>query len=725
MVLAMNDGVLEYEYPPQVRFELRQDDLQSYFRAADFLNLQNVDVVCVEHEFGIYGGKSGSYLLSLLRNLQVPIVTTLHTILSDPDAEQRKVMDELIQLSDRLIVMSHRGVEYLKKIYGVPHRKIDFIPHGIPDIPFVDPNFYKDKFGVEGKTVLLTFGLLSANKGLEYVIQAMPKILQEHPDTVYIILGKTHPHVIRYEGERYRESLEQLAKDLGIEEHVIFHNEFVTLPELVEHIGATDIYVTPYLNKSQVVSGTLAYTVGAGKAVISTPYWYAQELLADERGILIPMKDEEAIADQVLYLLNNEMERHAIRKRAYLFGRNMIWAEVVKQTMKSFNRARLGRMRYPHLMLPAYTELDQGWQAYKNEMPSINLDHLLRMTDHIGIFQHAVFDIPNYKEGYTTDDNARALILTLQLEKIGDEKSEKAPALASAYLGFLYHAFNEEKGRFRNFLSFDRKWLEEVGSDDSHGRAIWALGSVLGQSEREASRGLASRLFNQALPAAEEIKSLRACAFSLLGITRYLSRFSGDRAVQHVGKMLVNHLLASFQSCTDSNWHWCEDILTYDNASIPHALLLSSHWLERPDIAQVALESLRWLAEIQTSSEGYFVPIGSQGFYPRYGIKARFDQQPLEASSMVSACLDAYRFTGDQFWCQEANRAFQWFLGRNDINVPLYDRETGGCNDGLHPSRVNQNQGAESTVSFLLALSEMYLSQPYTLLVKQDAPSAD
>lgn len=722
VVLAMNDFPSGYEYPARVRFELDQEDLLHYQAAADFINLQNIEVACVQHEFGIYGGQSGSYLLTLLRNLQVPIVTTLHTILENPDPDQRAVMNELIRLSDRLIVMSHRGVDYLKKIYRVPAKKIDFIHHGIPDVPFVDPNFYKDKFHVEGKTVLLTFGLLSPNKGIEYVIEAMPSIVAQFPDTVYMVLGSTHPHVVEAEGERYRQSLLDLTQRLGVEDHVIFEDRFVSLQELVEYIGAADIYITPYLNRAQIVSGTLAYTAGAGKPVISTPYWYAEEILADERGVIVPPKDANAIAAQVIYLLKNEAERHAIRKRAYLFGRDMIWPKVAEQYMKSFDRACTGRRRNPSMFLPGGPSVPireaPVVEDLSSDLPFLNLSHLSRMTDGTGIFQHAVFSIPNYQEGYTTDDNARALLLTLLLERLEGEYSLQAERLASRYLAFVFHAFNPDRGRFRNFMAFDRRWLEEVGSEDAHGRAMWALGTVLGQSNRKALRGVAARLFSQALPATIQLRSPRSWAFTLLGIDKYLSRFSGDRAVLNAGKTLAERLMACKRSNSDPEWCWFEGIVTYNNASLPHALLLSSRWMRRPDMMRAALEALRWLAEVQTSPEGHFIPIGSQGFYPRQGERARFDQQPVEASAMVSACLDAYQMTGDPDWLQEAWRAFRWFLGQNDLNLPVYNVETGGCHDGLHPSRVNQNEGAESTISFLMALAEMHLAQPVSRFEK-------
>jgi glycosyltransferase involved in cell wall biosynthesis len=710
MVVAMNDQPDGYDYPERVRFEIPQEDLKSYRCAADFLNLQDVDLVCLQHEFGIFGGQSGSHILTLLRELHMPVVTTFHTVLSDPDTNQRLITSELVQLSDRLVVMSERAAQYLQTIYGATPEKIDLIPHGIPDVPFVDPNFYKDKFNVEGKQVLLTFGLLSPNKGIETAIKALPAILEKYPDVVYLVLGATHPNVIRLQGESYRESLQNLAFELRVEKNVIFHNQFVSLDELVEFIGAADIYITPYLNPSQIVSGTLAYTVGAGKAVISTPYWYAEELLADKRGLIVPFQDTGAIAEQVTYLLENEVERHAIRKRAYMYGREMVWAKVAQRYMESFQHTREGRNHNPQLAFTpqGVSESTSGELIY--DLPPLNLNHLLRMTDDKGIFQHAVFNLPNYSEGYTTDDNARALVLALLLDQMDGDYYVDMEALASRYLAFIWYAFNAEKGRFRNFLGFEGGWLEEVGSDDSHGRALWSLGAVLGYARSEGLQGVAARLFGQALSATLELKSPRTWAFTLLGIHAYLRRFSGDRAVTQAGQTLAERLMDLYRQTHGPGWYWFEDVVTYNNATLPHALLLSSQWMGRSDMTQVALESLLWLAEIQTSPSGFFMPVGSNGFFPRDGEKARFDQQPIEASAMVSACLEAYRITQDKFWYRQAQSAFAWFLGQNDIGLSLYDPATGGCHDGLHPDRINQNQGAESTLAFLSALTEIYLS---------------
>jgi glycosyltransferase involved in cell wall biosynthesis len=703
IALPVNDLEAGYPYPARVRFELTEKDIDSYRRAADFLNINSVDLVCLQHEYGIFGGRAGSHILALLRELRMPIVTTFHTILHDPDPDQQRVLEEVASLSDRMVVMSERGREFLKQIYGVQPEKIDFIPHGIPDVPFMDPSFHKDLFGVEGKTVLLSFGLLSANKGIETVIAALPAILARHPNVVYIILGATHPQVKRQEGEMYRLSLQWLAQEKGVEGQVIFYNRFVSLEELVEFIGAADIYITPYLNETQITSGTLAYTLGAGKAVISTPYWYAEEMLAEERGALVPFHDPAALAEQVIDLLDNEPKRHAMRKRAYLFGRAMVWPIVARSYMESFKRARAERRHFTPSGF-AVKPLDKR----PGELPPLKLDHLRLMTDDTGMLQHARFTVPNYREGYSIDDNARALIVSTHLEELG---SGEAFELASRYLAFIGYAFNTETGRFRNFMDYQRNWLEESGSDDSHGRTLWALGTVLGRSNTPALQSMAGWVLEQALPAILQTTSPRAWAFALIGIHEYLRRFEGDSRANQVRDELAGRLLTLYQNSRSDQWCWYESGLTYCNAVLPQALLMCGQWIPNKAMTEAGLESLRWLGDLQRSDRGHFVPIGSNGFYPRGGVRARFDQQPVEAQTMASACLEAYRNTGDERWRREARRAFEWFLGRNDLNLPVYDPTTGGCRDGLHPDRPNENQGAESTLAFLQTLLELRLAE--------------
>ncbi|MBI5488870.1 MAG: glycosyltransferase family 4 protein [Deltaproteobacteria bacterium] len=699
--VAMTDPHNAYVYPPAVRFEIAENDLAAYHRAADFLNINGVDLVSLQHEFGLFGGPAGSHVLALLRDLRMPAVTTLHTVLREPDPNQRRVMDELAALSSRVVVMSRRGVELLQDVYGVPPEKIDLIHHGIPDVPFVDPNFYKDKFAVEGRPVLLTFGLLSPNKGIEFAIEALPEVLAAWPDTVYLVVGATHPHLRRREGEAYRLSLSRLARERGVEDHLIFHDRFVSKEELIEFLGAADVYLTPYLSEAQITSGTLAYAAGMGKAVVSTPYWHAQELLAEDRGVLVPFSDGHAIATAAIELLGNDARRHAMRKRAYLMGRAMIWPRVAQAYMESFTQS--GAAQHP-------AAAGRPHARRSEVLPPLNLSHLLRMTDDTGLFQHAIFDVPDRTHGYTTDDNARALLLAMLLEAAGDDTLIQA-GHAGRYLSFLAHALDHDTGRFRNFLSFSRQWLEAVGSEDSHGRALWALGTVVGRTGNEGLRGMSSRLFGVSLRRLVEFKSPRAWAFGLLAIHEYLRRLSGDLEVRDTRIALAERLLALHRRVATATWPWFEESLSYCNACLPHALLLCAQWMDRGDMRDVALRSLEWLARIQVSPDGCFAPVGSNGFYTRGKEMARFDQQPVEAHAMLSAALEAHGMTGDERWRTIAESAFDWFLGRNDLRAPVYDPATGGCRDGLHPDRVNRNQGGESTLAFLLSLVEMQLAQ--------------
>jgi glycosyltransferase involved in cell wall biosynthesis len=711
LALPVNDTPQGYDYPERVRWTLEQDDVASYQEAAEFLNFNNIDMVCLQHEYGIFGGPAGSHILHLLQGLKMPVVTTLHTVLREPDPNQLRVMEEIAELSDRLIVMSQLSSQFLQEIFKVPGSKIDMVPHGVPDLPFLDPNFYKDRFGVEGKAVLLTFGLLSPNKGIENVIQALPQILSKHKNVVYIVAGATHPHILRREGDKYREYLQALAKEMGVESQVVFHNRFVSTEEMVEFIGAADIYITPYRHEAQVVSGTLAYALGAGKAIISTPYWHAIELLDDRRGALVPFQNPGAIAQKTVELLDTPAIRHAMRKRAYQFAREMVWKRVAQGYMESFALVRSDRRERPRVQFSA-----RVIQKSLDQLPELKLDHLHRLTDDTGMLQHAIFTVPNYWEGYTTDDNARALIFTVLNQREEDQPDKNkfgdvrpvTPDPAFRYLALLEHAFNPKSGRFKNFLTYARRWTETAGSDDCHGRALWALGSVLGRSGDWGLRGAAGRLFESSLPAAVAFTSPRAWAYTLLGVQEYLTSYPGDRNAQRVRSTLSQRLLQMYESVQTPEWKWFEDVLAYGNARLPQVMLVVGSACSDSRMVTVGLEALDWLLKMQRCEiNGHFVPIGSQGFCRKGGEKARFDQQPLEAAGTVSACLEAYRVTGDRRWRNDAWSVFNWFLGDNDLQLSLYDSVTGGCRDGLHPDRANQNQGAESTLSFLMALLEM------------------
>ncbi|RPJ32568.1 MAG: glycosyltransferase, partial [Verrucomicrobiaceae bacterium] len=695
------------DYPRRVRFEIDHKDLDSYLAAADVLNANRADVLCVQHEFGIYGGPAGSHLLALLRQVRMPVVATLHTVLEAPDAAQRHVMDELAKLCDRLVVMAHKGAEILRDVYQVPDSKVEVIPHGIPDVPFTGTEPFKEQFGMEGKAVLLTFGLLGPGKGIEHAIRALPEIVRRHPQAVYLILGATHPHLLAREGEKYRTSLEHLAEDLGVGDQVVFYNRFVSNEDLKNFIGAADIYLTPYLNEAQITSGALARVFGAGKVVVSTPYWHARELLADDRGVLVPFRDSAAIAEAVCSLLDDPERMERIRRQAYVASRATIWPAVARRYLECFDHAKTGHRAATENVLSKWDHATRP-----GRLPPVKLDHVARMTAGAGIFQHAVYNVPNYHEGYCTDDNARAFILCCLLEDLAIPVAKVDPGmLASRYLAFLAAAFHESNGRFRNFMSHEHRWLEDIGSEDSHGRALWAAGCGASRPHSEGYRRLSAHLFERGLLVTAHFTSPRAWAFTLIGIHEYERAHPGLPETRRIRDLLVKKLLACWRECADGDWQWFETSATYENARLCQALILSGQSIPHADALETGLESLRWLAAQQKAAAGHFRPIGSNGFHEQNGERADFDQQPVEAQAMVSACLEAFRATRDPLWWREARRSFEWFLGRNDLGLPLHDPATGGCRDGLHHNRVNENQGAESTLAFQLALAEMTAAQ--------------
>jgi len=701
--IAMNDQPEGYSYPPQVHFEINQNQLNEYNLAADLCNLNQVDAVCLQHEYGIFGGKRGGFIIELLRDLKMPVVTTLHTILKDPPLQDRHIMMQLAEFSDRLVVMSERSVEYLRDIYQVPEEKIVLIHHGIPDVPFVKSDDYKDKFDVSGNKIILTFGLLSPGKGIKVVIDALPEIVKAHPQVIYMVVGATHPHLKAEQGEDYRNSLYLRAKELGVSDHIVFHDRFVADEDLLEFIGAADIYVTPYQNEAQIISGTLAYALGMGKAVVSTPYWHAQELLADDRGRLIPFQDHTALAREVIDLLDHPDELLAIQQRAYNYGRRMIWSDVGRRYLETFAEAKRQRLRksVPEDQLKTL-------EHRQKRLPEIKLDHLRRMTDGTGVLQHARYTVPDRTHGYCVDDNARALIVAVTAHDLQPLDSSLGD-LASVYLSFLGYAFNEETGRFRNFMSYDRRWLELTGSEDSHGRALWGLGISVALGRDEGEVVYAADLFQRALDSVEYFTSPRAVAFVIIGIHAYLSRYSSDSRAKKVRKILADRLMTWFRNSATEDWPWNEDILSYENARLPQALLLCGQWLPDREMLDMGLRALDWLTQVQTDETGrHFAAIGNQGWLTRGGEKARFDQQPLEAAAMVDACIEAFNCTRDEEWITTAYRCLNWYQGENDLRIPLCDYATGGCRDGLEAQGANENQGAESTLCWLMALLAIY-----------------
>jgi len=701
--VAMNDRPEGYAYPSQVRFEINQSQLSEYSLAADLCNLNQVDAICLQHEYGIFGGKRGSFIIDLLRNLNMPVVTTLHTILKEPNLQDRHIMMQLAEFSDRLVVMSERSVEFLRDIYQVPEEKIVLIHHGIPDVPFVESDAYKDKFGVVGKKIILTFGLLSPGKGIEVVIDALPEIVKAHPQILYMVVGATHPHLKMEQGEDYRNSLHRRANELGVSDHIVFHDRFVADEDLLEFIGVADIYVTPYQNEAQIISGTLAYALGMGKAVVSTPYWHARELLADDRGRLVPFRDPAALAREVIDLLDHPDECRALRERAYQYGRKMVWSNVGRRYLDTFAEAKRQRLRknVPEHRLETFGLRQQ-------RLPEIKLDYLRRMTDDTGLLQHARYTVADRAHGYCVDDNARALIVAVTLQDLQPLESVQN-GLAAIYLSFLGHAFNSETGHFRNFMSYDRCWLEEKGSEDSHARAVWGLGVAVALGRDKGQVTFAVDLFQRALDATEHFTHPRAMAFAIIGIHEYLSRYSGDSRAKRMRRILSERLMQRFSGFASEDWPWCDATLTYDNARLPQALLLSGQWLPDREMLETGLRALDWLKQLQTDEAGHhFAAIGNHGWLTRDGEKARFDQQPIEAAAMVDACIEAFNCTRNEEWSAYAYRCLNWYQGENDLGIPLCDYATGGCRDGLEAQGVNENQGAESTLCWLMALLAVY-----------------
>jgi glycosyltransferase involved in cell wall biosynthesis len=696
-VLSMDDTPEGYDYPPEVRVQIQAHRIQDYRLAADLLNINQIDVAIIEHEFGIFGGKAGNFILEFARGLRMPVMTTFHTVLPEPNLDQDAAARELVAISDRVIVMSELARNLVQTAYGAPPEKVVVIPHGIPDVPFVDPSFYKDQFGLEGQKVLLTFGLLSPGKAIEVAIRALPAIVAKHPNLTYVVLGATHPHILKREGNAYVNGLERLAARLGVGSNVIFLNRYVPLEELCRYIGAADIYLTPYQDKSQICSGTLAYAMGMGKAVVSTPYLYAEEMLAEDRGRLFPFGDADALARNVLELLGDRTALDAIRKRAYMAGRRMVWKEVAHSYLENALQVVSGRATTPRPI--------QQFLARKLPLvgiPEVSMTHMRTLTDDTGILQHAVYAIPDRFHGYCTDDNARALITALRYHEIS--KDDSVLSLTSTYLAFLHHAYNPKTEGFRNFLTYDRRWTEETGSEDSHGRAVWSLGQTVALAPNDSILSFATRLFATGAATLDRLRSPRALAFAVIGLHAYLERFSGDAKARRLRSLLAERLYDDFRRNASDEWPWCEETMTYANASLPHALLLAGQWLPHDDMVQQGLRSLEWLLRLQVTEDGKVSLIGNHGWLAKSGARARFDQQPIDAAALVDACAEAYRCTGDEAWRNRAVQCLGWFLGNNDTESVLHDASTEGCRDGLHADGPNLNEGAESTLAWLDAL---------------------
>ncbi len=701
VALSSHDGGHQ-DYPPEVSFEIRSSYIADYRRSAEFVNLSDTEVVSLQHEFGIFGGEAGEYILEFLSNIRKPVVTTLHTVLSRPEDKYLQVLKSVCQYSSFVVVQSEKARELLNKVYDVPEEKIRLIYHGAPDVPFLDTYLYKEKFHAENHTVLMTFGLLSPNKGIESVIEALPPVIEKFPELLYIILGKTHPEVVKRYGEKYRMSLHQKVHKLGIEDNVLFHDYYVTKEELIQFLTASDIFITPYLSEEQTVSGTLTYALACGKVIISTPYYYAKEMLADGRGCLVPFNDSESISRELMELLKYPSKRNEMRKRSYLFGRNLVQKKIFFEYLNVFHEAVINHKRSDNsasrLLLP---------ELHKPVLPEVNLSHIYNLTDDTGILQHARFILPNRYHGYTTDDNARAAVVAHQNWNVF--KNENSLTLLYKYLSFLHHAFNEENKRFRNFMGYDRKFIEDAGSEDSHSRALWALSFIIKNPPNHSILVFSTELFKFAYSPLQTFTSPRSWAYGIIAFSRYLERFGGDLAVKDTLAILVTKLRKLYEKNSSQDWPWIEDIVTYDNGRIPQALLIAGKRFQDKGLLNYGIKSLKWLLSVQTNSEANAVSlIGNDGWMKRGSKKADFDQQPMEISAMVDACAEAYNITGEEKWLRAMYFCFQWFMGNNDLNEPLYDPKTGGCHDGLSVKEVNSNQGAESTLCFFLTLHQLY-----------------
>jgi glycosyltransferase involved in cell wall biosynthesis len=697
-IVAMTDHDQTYDYPVAVTLQIKDDSVEEYVRAATFLNAGRFDIVCLQHEFGIFGGEAGAHILELVSRLTVPVVTTLHTVLAKPTAVQRAVMERIVEASSKVIVMANKAHELLRSVYHVPDEKIEVIAHGIPDFPFVEPDAARAKLGFSGRSVILTFGLLSPSKGIEVMIDAMPSILKRRPDAVYVVLGATHPNLVRDQGEAYRESLMRRVRELGVEDHVVFLDQFVDQATLLEFISMCDVYVTPYLNEAQMTSGTLAYSFGLGKPVVSTPYWHARELLADGRGVLVPFGDAAGIGNAIAQLLTDDPRRQAMRERAYAASRSMTWQRTAERYVTAFENARHGHW----LKVIARTEPD-AIAPHSPAVPAMQTGYFLSMCDDTGLLQHAVHSVPDRLHGYCVDDNARALLLACALNEPGERPLSDIQT--ARFAAFVQHAWNPDTRRFRNFMGFNRNWLEDQGSEDSHGRTLWALGECARKDASPSRRRWATALFAQALPTVKAFRSPRASAFTLLGLEAYCAVAPDDHHAREIRHILANRLMFGLKSVETPDWLWFEESLAYDNARLPQALIVTGMATRTSGYVEAGLRSLRWLMTQQTTSTGQFRPVGTASFGELRKPPRAFDQQPVEATATIAACLAAWRADNDAEWQEIATRVFAWFLGSNDLSVALVDPETGSCRDGLHPDRVNENRGAESVVCYLLGLA--------------------
>ncbi len=687
-VYAMDDHPGRYVYPPEVTRSIPEQDRGAYLDAARAIEASGAQAIWLQHEYGIFGGPAGEHILALLDRVSLPVIVTLHTILEKPDADQRRVMEGLLQRASRVVVMAERGREILERVYGASGRSIVMIPHGVPDRDFVEPDTLKPRFGWEGRKVVLTFGLLAPGKGIEVMIEALPKIVAAHPETLYAVLGATHPNLVAYEGEKYRDRLKALAETLGVSANIQFIDAFLEHDELIDYLQAADIYATPYLNPAQITSGTLSYAVGVGKAVVSTPYVHATEILADGHGVLVDFSDSDAFAREINALLSSDRNRKRLQERAYARGRTMIWPRLAEVAMREVTAMVAAKPRRLHGSSMSFTPLEPDFAAVE------------RMSDSTGMLQHSIYSVPDRRHGYCIDDNARALMLVSQMPGMDEIQRDKWMTI---YASFVQYAWNPDERRFRNFMNFDRTWCEDTGSEDSNGRALWALGVTARDAQSSKHRDWAVRMFDMTVSITMELGSPRAHGFAMLGAAAMLDAHPGHSQSKQILSRFGDELCALLEVARRPEWEWFEIVLAYDNARLPEALIRAGMALDRPDFVKCGLATLDWIVGRQTSPEGRFRAVGSESFGRVYAEPLQFDQQPLEAQATIDACHAAYLASDDQRWVEEAGRAYRWYLGANDLDLPLATSQDGGCFDGLMPTGLNRNQGAESILALQMA----------------------
>jgi glycosyltransferase involved in cell wall biosynthesis len=658
-----------------------------YVRTARMLGRLDVDVVLLQHEYGIFGGPDGEYVLSFAHNLSQPLVVTLHTVLSEPTPHQARVLTELCGDAELVIVMTETALRLLVASGACPAEKVRVVPHGAPTRLTTraaseqdDANPY---LGDGDRFLLSTFGLISAGKGLETVIEALPAITERHPDVVYVVAGRTHPDVARREGERYRLLLERRVLELGLGDSVEFDDRFLSIEELSDLLAATDVFVTPYHGREQISSGALTFAVAAGCGVVSTPYWYAQDMLASGAGRLVPFNDPAALANAVCEYIEQPAMLAAARAEARRIGSALAWPSVAEATAAVLDEA----LQVAPRRRPA--------GAAELHLTSLRSDHLLTLVDDVGIVQHADGIIPNRDSGYCVDDVARLAVVSLALAQRGDERLWSS----IMYRGLAFLQSATAVDGMHNFMSYDRRWLDEPHVGDHVGRSVWALGEILATAWIPAVVVPVGDLLARLVGTLAGDVSLRTAAYTVLG----LSRLDADRLdlrARHLLGRLVDQLADAYRSTSSEGWRWFEEELSYDNARLSQALINGGVALGRDDLTELGLESLRWLGDESGLRDDVLRLAGHSGRRRNEGHAETGDEQPLDAAALVEAELAAFAVTGAGENGIRATRAFEWFLGRNTLQKPLYDFATGGCSDGLGSEALNQNEGAESTLAF-------------------------